>query len=135
VKSHLTPFEEIFVRVRSSAGSQEFDITYFAEGLDYSDWDEISSPAAIAWTTPCDKGSSDTLQSVRRWLKDCDENHKCILNKDPQLPKRVLEVGNNQVPIHHGQSRTGCYACLSHRWGEGQVSPLAERCGDVVVMK
>jgi hypothetical protein len=78
---------------------------------------QISMPSTER-IVPCDIGSIDTLQTARSLIAGCNKTHNCWVNRDTPLPKRVLDVRNDQVHLDHRQSDIGLYACLSHRWSE-----------------
>ncbi|KAL5113915.1 hypothetical protein ACEQ8H_008198 [Pleosporales sp. CAS-2024a] len=69
---------------------------------------------------PCDTGSSESLETVKNWLQQCDENHDCTNHIRSILPKRLLHVQADSIHLHETTpSDLGArYACLSHCWGK-----------------
>jgi hypothetical protein len=67
----------------------------------------------------CDTRSAQTLARVQRWIKACDEGHDCSRDSNKKLPRRVLDVRNNQLKLRDTttEDQGAKYACLSHCWG------------------
>jgi hypothetical protein len=69
---------------------------------------------------PCDTASEHSLETIRAWIKRCNDDHDCApKSRVPSFPRRVLDVRDNQVRLYetNDQGKTDKYACLSHRWG------------------
>lgn len=71
-----------------------------------------------------DPGSPTNCKLLHEWIRDCNDNHKCVdTQAEPFLPTRLLDVG----PQHSERSRLICdtrgfskdkrYLAMSHRWG------------------
>ncbi|KAH7304162.1 hypothetical protein B0I35DRAFT_445612 [Stachybotrys elegans] len=69
-------------------------------------------------------GSQKHCKLIQEWIRDCDDNHKCVdIEAEPFLPTRLLDVGS----YHSRKSRLICetqgldrkskYLAMSHRWG------------------
>ncbi|KAH3947582.1 hypothetical protein HBI81_039660 [Parastagonospora nodorum] len=76
----------------------------------------------LAWVeriVPCNTDLPESLETVKRWIMECDDAHDCTSNAKTNLPRRLLDVRNNSVRVHeitHEDEGTK-YACLSHCWG------------------
>lgn len=79
----------------------------------------IGGLGCVERIVPCDTDSPESLQTVKRWIKECDEGHDCTSNAKSDLPRRLLDVRNNSVRVHEiTEEDAGTkYACLSHCWG------------------
>ena len=68
-----------------------------------------------------------SLQTMLEWIKICETTHiACKPFKEPQLPRRVIDVQNWQNSLHpirlyEGQGECSRYVALSHRWGSNQL--------------
>ncbi|KAF2648776.1 HET-domain-containing protein [Lophiostoma macrostomum CBS 122681] len=65
---------------------------------------------------PINRNPVQGMQTIRNWLRDCDENHSCVSMDLPRLPTRVLDV--SAVPTvltTHGERAR--YVTLSYCWG------------------
>ncbi|KAK6851423.1 hypothetical protein PG995_012545 [Apiospora arundinis] len=65
-----------------------------------------------------------SLQTARSWIEHCDASHgACRAQKDPELPKRVLDLaeivneGKVGIRLIEDSEIVAPYACLSHCWG------------------
>jgi hypothetical protein len=81
--------------------------------------DMIPGLELIERVVPCDTRSDETLHTMQKWLKNCDEEHDCMKNSSTKLPRRVLDVRGNQIKLRETTSSDdgARYACLSHCWG------------------
>jgi len=79
----------------------------------------IGGLGCVERIVPCDTDSPGSLQTVKRWIKECDEGHDCTSNSKSDLPRRLLDVRNDSVRVHEiTEADKGTkYACLSHCWG------------------
>lgn len=62
-------------------------------------------------------GSTNSLDLVASWLKDCTSNHKnCTEGHNSSLPTRILDIGTEgtAVKLLDGHHRRGSYICLSY---------------------
>ena len=68
---------------------------------------------------PFDTGSERSLKTVQRWIKRCDDGHKCMRNVVLKMPRRVLDVRDDHVRLLETttEDEGARYACLSHCWG------------------
>jgi hypothetical protein len=80
---------------------------------------DLAVPAAIVLNPiPCDTGSQQTVQTAMRWIHNCTSRHsKCSSRKVTVLPTRLIDVVSLRLCETAGKA--GTYACLSHRWGQG----------------
>lgn len=75
-------------------------------------------------------GSADCLSKASGMLRKCITEHSACPrdNKDVELPKRVINVGDpatgQALRLFETNGERGKYICLSHCWGQG-VKPLA----------
>ena len=70
-----------------------------------------------------DESNPVRFELFRRWLKTCDEGHRCS-PKSRQLPTRVLDVSDpNLIRLHvTTPGEKGKYVTLSHRWSDTNFS-------------
>lgn len=68
--------------------------------------------------------SLKAVSKIRGWLDNCLEKHpSCPRHCTPELPRRVLDVGTDNLPIRLHQSQNNeraSYASLSYCWGGQQ---------------
>ncbi|KAF4416315.1 hypothetical protein FACUT_12676 [Fusarium acutatum] len=72
---------------------------------------------------PDNTGHEDVARLAKRWLQTCKDRHDCgSASEDGWYPKRLIHVGDErQYPrliISENERPEGCYAALSHCWGE-----------------
>jgi len=74
-------------------------------------------PGRIRATDP---SSRFALFRVRKWLRECNEQHMCMPQDGP-LPTRVLDLGegpgSHSITLFESLGRHGRYLALSHCWG------------------
>ncbi|KAF5020564.1 hypothetical protein F66182_7396 [Fusarium sp. NRRL 66182] len=70
--------------------------------------------------------SPAAIEQLESWMLECEnasDHEDCLLPQEPELPKRVVEVGDDDDGIRlvetHGSAAR--YFCLSHCWGEKQI--------------
>ncbi|KAI1480201.1 HET-domain-containing protein [Daldinia eschscholtzii] len=72
-------------------------------------------------------GSDVQFQLIREWLRDCDEKHHCQKRPLSNLPRRVIDVGDEgqqYIRLKCDTSSTrDIYVVLSHRWGKPTGQP------------
>ncbi|KAH8586240.1 heterokaryon incompatibility protein-domain-containing protein [Bisporella sp. PMI_857] len=78
---------------------------------------------------PTDYSHSESSNHVLRLAKKCNDEHRCVKDWRPKLPKRVIDVGNAgngvlRLCCSDGDQRNQ-YTILSHCWGGS--SPLITR--------
>jgi hypothetical protein len=81
--------------------------------------DKIGGIECVERVVPCDTNSKESLETVKKWLKICEEEHDCTSNAVAELPRRMLDVRNDTVRLHETsvEDYGSKYACLSHCWG------------------
>ncbi|KAL7963429.1 heterokaryon incompatibility protein domain-containing protein [Trichoderma compactum] len=78
-----------------------------------------------------DLGSPHQFNIARRWLQECRSHEACLMNKVPELPTRVVDIGLPdakslpRVFISHGAKAD--YIALSHCWGGKIESVLTSK--------
>lgn len=80
---------------------------------------DIGGIDLVERVVPCDTSSLRSFQTIRMWIKRCDEEHGCIPESVvPKLPYRVLDIRNDRILLRESSNEeSDRYACLSHRWG------------------
>ncbi|KAE8449559.1 hypothetical protein EG329_007889 [Mollisiaceae sp. DMI_Dod_QoI] len=78
---------------------------------------------------PTDYSHSESSNHVLRLVKKCNDEHHCVKDWRPKLPKRVIDVGNTgngalRLCCSDGDQRSQ-YTILSHCWGGS--SPMITR--------
>ncbi|KAF5705919.1 hypothetical protein FMUND_11895 [Fusarium mundagurra] len=115
----------VFVDVSSSSKPP----TGYEKFLDSIATDRGSEPTRVRTEfpplrdIPDDTGHQDVAQLARRWLQTCKDRHDCrSASEDDWYPKRLIHVGDDQqsprLIISENERPDGCYAALSHCWGE-----------------
>ncbi|KAL6807117.1 heterokaryon incompatibility domain-containing protein [Trichoderma sp. SZMC 28013] len=78
-----------------------------------------------------DLGSPHQFQIARRWLQECRTHEACLMNKIPELPTRVVDIGLPdakslpRVFVSYGAKAD--YIALSHCWGGRIESVLTSK--------
>ncbi|KAH3909373.1 hypothetical protein HBI56_185780 [Parastagonospora nodorum] len=82
--------------------------------------DKIGCRSDVERVLSCDTASSESLETAKGWINNCNTEHDCIKKVTPNLPRRLLDVRNNTVRLHETtlHDRGTRYACLSHCWGK-----------------
>ncbi|UKZ46432.1 hypothetical protein TrVGV298_000635 [Trichoderma virens] len=66
-------------------------------------------------------GSPHQFKIARRWLHECRAHQACLVNKVPELPTRVVDIGppnTTSLPrVFVSQGARADYIALSHCWG------------------
>ncbi|KAG5768841.1 hypothetical protein H9Q72_003743 [Fusarium xylarioides] len=115
----------VFVDVSSSSKPP----TGYEEFLDLVAADRDSEPTRVRTEfpplrdIPDNTGHQDVAQLAGRWLQTCEDRHDCrSASEDGWYPKRLIHVGDDQhsprLIISEHERPEGCYAALSHCWGE-----------------
>ncbi|KAF4439744.1 hypothetical protein F53441_12489 [Fusarium austroafricanum] len=63
---------------------------------------------------------------LKEWIGSCNSAHQNCKVKNPELPQRVLDIGddiNNHICLHISEHQIAPYVALSHCWGK---SPLLQ---------
>jgi hypothetical protein len=86
--------------------------------------DHLGGIGSVERIVPCDTNSSKSLETVKKWITTCDEEHDCMKETGPgpgvNLPKQLIDVRIHPARLYetfdtdHGMR----YACLSHCWGK-----------------
>ncbi|RKK84612.1 hypothetical protein BFJ69_g1889 [Fusarium oxysporum] len=124
-KSPIYSDWRVFVDVSSSSKPQ----TGYEGFLDFVAADRGSEPTRVRTEFPSlrdipdNTGHQDVAGLAKRWLQTCKDRHDCgSASEDDWHPKRLIHVGNEkQSPrliISENERPEGCYAALSHCWGE-----------------
>ncbi|KAI9150016.1 hypothetical protein HJFPF1_09766 [Paramyrothecium foliicola] len=75
--------------------------------------------------------STEMVSKLRLWLDECVNRHAaCPRHTANTLPRRILEVGDENTPIRLHQSRQnekGSYATLSYCWGKNARQLMTTR--------
>lgn len=73
-----------------------------------------------------DFSDRESIQHVARLINECNDQHDCLQNQTPKLPKRIIDVGDDNThtlrlycPTRDEEAR---YTILSHCWGG--ISPF-----------
>ncbi|PKK54203.1 hypothetical protein CI102_1010 [Trichoderma harzianum] len=78
-----------------------------------------------------DLGSPNQFKIARRWLQECRTHEACLMNKVPELPTRVVDIGlpdDKSVPrVFISQGAKADYIALSHCWGGRIASVLTSK--------
>ena len=78
--------------------------------------------------------ASQCAATLQSWLDQCREQHDCSTELlSTRLPKRVIDVSTSVPFLYEGGNNVGCYAALSHCWGNCQ--PLLSTKESVIVWK
>ncbi|EON62451.1 hypothetical protein W97_01673 [Coniosporium apollinis CBS 100218] len=99
-----------------------------------------STSGAVSGRPICKDVRSEGFDLIKRWMRNCVHNHKkcrCTIaagdideTAQPELPRRVLDVGNERVRLIDtsldGEPQAGHYAALSHCWGPKQLLTTTE---------
>ncbi|PCD29384.1 hypothetical protein AU210_011922 [Fusarium oxysporum f. sp. radicis-cucumerinum] len=115
----------VFVDVSSSSKPP----TGYGEFLDFVAADRGSEPTRVRTEFPSlrdipnNTGHQNVARLAKRWLQTCKDRHDCgSASEDDWHPKRLIHVGNEQqsprLIISENERPEGCYAALSHCWGE-----------------
>ncbi|KAL7764208.1 hypothetical protein ACKLNR_005353 [Fusarium oxysporum f. sp. zingiberi] len=115
----------VFVDVSSSSKPP----TGYEEFLDFVAADRGSEPTRVRTEFPSlrdipnNTGHQNVARLAKRWLQTCKDRHDCgSASEDDWHPKRLIHVGNEQqsprLIISENERPEGCYAALSHCWGE-----------------
>ncbi|KPM46184.1 hypothetical protein AK830_g244 [Neonectria ditissima] len=68
--------------------------------------------------------SKANFDIARSWLAECSATHQGCPSDVPELPTRVIDVGNSDgLRLFLSRGAKANYAALSHCWG-GKISPL-----------
>ncbi|ENH65762.1 hypothetical protein FOC1_g10003383 [Fusarium oxysporum f. sp. cubense race 1] len=124
-KSPIYSDWRVFVDVSSSSKPP----TGYEGFLDFVAADRGSEPTRVRTEFPSlrdipdNTGHQDVARLAKRWLQTCKDRHDCgSASEDDWHPKRLIHVGNEkQSPrliISENERPEGCYAALSHCWGE-----------------
>ncbi|KAI8668913.1 HET domain-containing protein [Fusarium keratoplasticum] len=99
-----------------------FDIELFATEEDDCPVPDAWESIPVSQRTSSRTDSSDAIEIIKSWIQLCEDDSEqvdCIEPEDPELPKRVVDVGDADGVIRvvetHGESAK--YICLSHCWG------------------
>lgn len=69
-----------------------------------------------------DPGSEASFALIFEWLETCDNEHvKCKKNHRTQLPKRVIDVWEENPVLVESHGKHAPYILLSHCWGGKQI--------------
>jgi hypothetical protein len=81
--------------------------------------DQLGGVERVERVVPSNTSSSTTLARAQKWLTNCDSKHECTQDSSSKLPRRVLDVRNNQIKLRETTPADDGtkYACLSHCWG------------------
>ncbi|KAK4161203.1 heterokaryon incompatibility protein-domain-containing protein [Cladorrhinum sp. PSN259] len=94
------------------SGNQQFIAKFRSELLSNASYDAVSSNLTASYQNSL---------LLRKWLRDCDENHNYChrrLGKENFWPKRVIYVGDpNKLTLVEEQPQREEYLVLSHCWG------------------
>ncbi|KAG4253965.1 hypothetical protein FPRO04_06699 [Fusarium proliferatum] len=115
----------VFVDVSSSSKPP----TGYDQFLDIVAADRSSEPTRVRTEfpplrdIPDNTGHQDVARLAKRWLQTCRDRHECgSASEDGWYPKRLIHVGDEQhsprLIISENERPEGCYAALSHCWGE-----------------
>ncbi|RKK52365.1 hypothetical protein BFJ67_g5694 [Fusarium oxysporum f. sp. cepae] len=115
----------VFVDVSSSSKPP----TGYEEFLGFVAADRGSEPTRVRTEFPSlrdipnNTGHQNVARLAKRWLQTCKDRHDCgSASEDDWHPKRLIHVGNEQqsprLIISENERPEGCYAALSHCWGE-----------------
>ncbi|KAL6835266.1 heterokaryon incompatibility domain-containing protein [Trichoderma camerunense] len=78
-----------------------------------------------------DLGSPHQFKIARRWLQECRTHEACLMNKVPELPTRVVDIGlpdTKSLPrVFISQGAKADYIALSHCWGGRIESVLTSK--------
>lgn len=81
--------------------------------------DQIGGLGIVERVLPGDTSSLQSLETVKKWIRTCHQEHNCMPVLEAKLPKRLLDVRKGRIRLHettaHDQGLK--YACLSHCWG------------------
>lgn len=71
-------------------------------------------------------GGDTQFQLLREWIKTCNDEHRCFVQKNGRLPTRLLDVGDQDHPnilrLDCANKRSSWkYMALSHRWGDPRI--------------
>jgi hypothetical protein len=89
---------------------------------------ETSVPIQIGLPRLAESGSESFFQTIRAWVKDCENNHpNCRPPARARLPTRLVDVGEggaSTVRLYETKpSDSGKYVALSHPWGDPKIHP------------
>jgi hypothetical protein len=124
--SHDQPWEQIYVYAPPINGQIAF---VCGPEIEKNDTEELNAyqfhgtqhifTDMMERFAPCDTSSAKSLQTSRQWIKECDEEHRCMQATKPTLPRRVLDLRNDRVRLLEvtNEEKFNRYACLSHCWG------------------
>ncbi|KAH8708508.1 heterokaryon incompatibility protein-domain-containing protein [Phaeosphaeriaceae sp. PMI808] len=91
---------------------------------------ELGDVHPVSHFAPGDTRSNESLETARKWIKTCDKEHlTCMQNVSSAVPRRLLDLKNNQVRLYETTSKDQGtrYACLSHCWGSPSKTLRATR--------
>ncbi|KAL6831267.1 hypothetical protein J3E69DRAFT_379138 [Trichoderma sp. SZMC 28015] len=78
-----------------------------------------------------DLDSPHQFKIARRWLQECRSHEACLMNKVPELPTRVVDIGlpdTKSIPrVFISQGAKADYIALSHCWGGRIESVLTSK--------
>jgi hypothetical protein len=88
--------------------------------------DHLGGIELIERIVPCNTSSPETLSTVQKWIKQCDQEHDCMQNRSTRLPRRLLDIQANNIKLIESSSIATevRYVCLSHRWGSSPQQML-----------
>ena len=75
-------------------------------------------------------GSHFNINTIREWIRSCDQSHSCVPRNINFLPTRLLDVGDEYSSsvrltcIDREHTTSGKYLALSHRWGSPTTNTL-----------
>ncbi|KAF5589867.1 hypothetical protein FPANT_6200 [Fusarium pseudoanthophilum] len=91
--------------------------------------DQISEPTRVRTEfsplreIPDNTGHQEVARLAKKWLQTCKDHHDCgSASEEGWYPKRLIHVGDDQqsprLIVSKDERPEGCYAALSHCWGE-----------------
>lgn len=77
--------------------------------------------------------TEDYVNTIKEWLRLCDENHWLCIDKAARpgcpklMPKRILDISNNKIFLSETSTKKGLYIALSHCWGNEEQIPVMKK--------
>ncbi|KAF2173987.1 hypothetical protein M409DRAFT_16258 [Zasmidium cellare ATCC 36951] len=113
-----------------SAGGHELKDLSLVPTL-YDTSEDIAHLPLSTTVVPSNSMDVDVLETLRSWLRQCEDHSGCVRPKAKRSPRRLVDVGTERIPELHLRTcdgNEGDFVALSYCWGHYKGPKLTQTC-------